>query len=207
MFETITFGVFTLSLTYLAILLSLIITYLMLWDSDEKRSLFREWTITLVILFLIYKITYIFFDWNSFINNPSGVIYYSGGTEGLLIALLAAFGYLFYKSKSLFHVEGYCIFAVSFLALYGILEFRSLMQWHYIALTIITLLALIAIYFIWRRFRAILVISITIFIVQLITRFFIYSGPELIGLSIIQWWLVLSFIYVLISTAKDPESD
>lgn len=207
MFETFTFGVFTIPSIYLAILLSLIISYLMLWDSEEKRTLFSVWVNALIILFLTYKITYIIFDWNAFTDNPFGLFYHNGNVPGLLVALVATFGYLFYQSKGLLHVEAYCIFAVSFLTLQGILEFRTLMQWHYIALVMATLAALIAIYFVWRRFRVILAIAITIFVMHLIIRFFIYSGPELIGLSIIQWWLMISLIYTILATVKDAENE
>ncbi|MFC3419423.1 hypothetical protein ACFOLA_08060 [Salinicoccus hispanicus] len=207
MFETFTLGGLAIPSIYMAILLSLVVTYLMLWDSEEKRTLFSRWVNALIILFLIYKITYLFFNWNAFTDNPFGVFYYDGGAQGLLIALMAAFLYLFYQSKGLFYVEAYCIFAVSFLTFQGILEFRTLMQWHYIALAIITLAVLVSIYFIWRRFRVIFILSITIFLMHLIARFFIYSGPEFVGISIIQWWIILSLVYSVLTTVKDAESE
>ncbi|MCG1010480.1 hypothetical protein J4760_10660 [Salinicoccus sp. ID82-1] len=207
MFETFTIGNFSLPSIYMAILLSLIVSYLMLWDSDEKRELFNRWTNGLIILFLVYKLTYIVFSWTEFINNPLGVLYFDGGAPGLLIGMVIAFIYLFYVSKGLFYVEAFCIFSVSFLAFYGILEIRSLMQWHYTALAVITLAALISIYFLWRRFRVIFAVTVAILIMHLIARFFVYSGIEMLTLSIIQWWILLSLIYLIAVTSKDTEDE
>lgn len=207
MFETFDIGNISIPSVYMAILLSFIVTYLMLWESEDKKRLFNEWTNAIIILFLIYKLTYIPFNWSEFINNPLGVLYFDGGPEGFLIALVVTFVYLFYQSRGLFYVEAYCIFSVSLLAFYGVLELRALLQWHYIALAIVTLAALVLVYFNWRRFRAILFITVTIFVVQLLGRFFIYSGPEVSGISIVQWWIIISLIYVLLSMNKETEED
>ncbi|WP_342388255.1 hypothetical protein [Salinicoccus bachuensis] len=207
MFETFDIGNISIPSVYMAILLSFIVTYLMLWESEDKKRLFNEWTNAIIILFLVYKLTYIPFNWPEFIDNPMSALYFDGGAVGLLIALVVTFVYLFYQSRGLFYVEAYCIFSVSLLAFYGVLELRALLQWHYIALAVITLAALVLIYFMWRRFRAILFVTVTIFIVQLLGRFFIYSGPEVSGISIIQWWIIISLIYVLLSMNKETEGE
>lgn len=207
MFETFDIGSISIPSVYMAIILSFIVTYLMLWESEDKKRLFNEWTNAIILLFLVYKLTYIPFNWSEFINNPMGVLYFDGGAEGLLLALAVTFFYLFYQSRGLFYVEAYCIFSVALLAFYGVLELRTLPQWPYIAMAIITLAALVLIYFMWRRFRAILAITATVFIMQLLGRFFIYSGPEVLGVSIIQWWIIISLVYVLLSVNKGNDDE
>lgn len=202
MLESFTIGSVEIPSLYIAFLLAMVISYLMVWGSDEKKKLFSHWLNGAVILFLVYKLAYIPFNWNSFVESPLNVLYENGGQWGVLIGLIVMFIYMIYHSSSLYYAEAYSVFSVAFIALYGVLELRTITQWPYIMLVIVSLVALIAIYLSWRRFRAIALMFITLFITQLVVRFFIYNGEVILSLSLVQWWITGSIIYVLATTEK-----
>lgn len=202
MLESFTIGSVEIPSIYIAFLLALLIAYLMIWNSDEKKNLFSCWLNGAAMLFLIYKLSYIPFNWSSFIESPLNVLYQNGGQWGVLIGLIVMFIYMIYRSNSLYYAEAYSIFSVAFIALYGVLELRAITQGPYIMLVVLSLGALGAIYFIWHRFRVITLIFITLFVTQLIVRFFIFNGEVIFSLSLIQWWITGSIIYVLATTEK-----
>lgn len=202
MLESFTIGSFEISSLYIALAVAFLISYLMVWNSEEKKHLFSHWLNAVIILFLIYKLSYILFNWSSFIESPLNIFYYDGGQQGLLIGLIAMFVYIVYHSNSLYYAEAYSIFSVAFITLYGVLELGVISQLPYILMSVTSLAALIGIYFTWHRFRVITAIFITLFITQLIVRFFIFNGETILSLSLVQWWITGSIIYVLLSAEK-----
>ncbi|GAA3730776.1 hypothetical protein GCM10022378_18890 [Salinicoccus jeotgali] len=207
MIESFNIGTISIPGIYIVLLLSLLVSYLMLWEAEYKKELFNEWTNALIMVFLIHKGTYILFSWSEFLNNPLGVFYFDGGPIGLLIAMVVAFIYMFYRMKTLFHAEAYAIFIVAFYTFYGLLELRAFGQWHYIFLTVLSLAALIFIYFKWKRIRVILGTAVTLLVLQLIVRFFIYNGAEIFNLSLLQWLIVLSIIYLSVTVNRGGEDE
>ncbi|AKG72914.1 hypothetical protein [Salinicoccus halodurans] len=202
MLESFTIGSFEISSLYIAFAAAFLVSYLMIWNSEEKKHLFSHWLNAVIILFLIYKLSYIIFNWNVFTGSPLNVLYYDGGQQGLLAGLIVMFIYMIYRSNSLFYAEAYSIFSVAFITLYGVLELRVITQPPYIIMAVVSLVALIAIYFMWHRFRAIAVIFIILFVTQLIVRFFIFNGETILSLSLMQWWISGSIVYVLLTTEK-----
>ncbi len=202
MLESFTIGSFEIPSIYIALAAAFLISYLMIWKSEEKKHLFNHWMNAVIILFLIYKLSYIIFNWSAFIGSPLNVFYYNGGPQGALLGLVFMFIYMIYLSRSLFYAEGYSIFSVAFITLCSVFELRVITQLPYIILTVTSLASLIAIYFTWHRFRTISAIFITLFVTHLIVRFFIFNGEEILSLSLMQWWITGSIIYVLLTTEK-----
>lgn len=202
MLESFTIGSFEIPSMYVALAAAFLISYMMIWNSEEKKHLFSHWLNAAIILFLIYKFSYIIFNWNAFIAEPLNVFYYNGGQPGLLAGLIVMFIYMAYRSNSLFYAESYSIFSVAFITLYGVFELRLITQAPYIIMAVASLAALIAIYFTWHSFRAILMVFITLFIAQMVVRFFIFNGESILALTLMQWWILGSIFYVLLTTEK-----
>lgn len=202
MLESFTIGPVEIPSIYMALALAFLISYLMIWNSDEKKHLFSHWLNGAILLFLIYKLSYVFFNWSEFTGSPSNALYHDGGPLGILVGLIVMFTYMIYRSNSLFYAESYSIFSVAFIVLYGVLELRVITQAPYILLAVASLASLIAIYFSWHKVRAIIIIFLTLFIMQLIVRFFIFNGEIVLSLSLMQWWIVGSIIYVLLTAEK-----
>ncbi|RDU37643.1 hypothetical protein DRW41_07310 [Neobacillus piezotolerans] len=55
---------------------------------------------TFFFFFLAAKLSYILFYWGIFSKSPVSLLYFHGGSKGMLLALLAVFFYLFYLAKS-----------------------------------------------------------------------------------------------------------
>lgn len=202
MLESLTIGSFEIPSMYVALAAAFLISYMMIWNSEEKKYLFSHWLNAVIILFLIYKFSYIIFNWGEFIEEPVNALYYNGGQPGLLTGITVMFIYMTYRSNSLFYAESYSIFSVAFITLYGVFELRLITQPPYIIMAVASLAALLAIYFTWRRFRIILMVFITLFIAQMVVRFFIFNGESILALTLMQWWILGSIIYVLLATEK-----
>lgn len=202
MLETFNIGGSAISSIYIAIAAALLVAYLIIWNSDQKKHLFNKWLNAGIILFLVSKLTYIPFSFNEFTNNPAGLIYSNGGDAGLLIALIVMFAYLLYQSDSLFYAESFSIFNIALITLYSVFELRVITQWPYVTLTLVSLAALIVMYFMRGRFRAVWLIFISLFIMHMTVRFLIYNGETVLSLTMIQWWLLGSIIYVMVTTQK-----
>lgn len=202
MLETFSIGGSTISSIYVAIGVALLVAYLIIWNSDQKKHLFNKWLNAVIILFLVSKLSYIPFSFNEFINDPAGLFYGNGGNAGFLIGLIVMFAYLVYRSDSLFFAESFSIFNIAFITLYSVLELRVITQWPYITLALVSLGALIAMYFMRGRFRAVWLIFISLFVMQLTVRFLIYNGDTVLSMSMIQWWILGSIIYVMLTTQK-----
>lgn len=51
------------------------------------------------IFFLASKLSYVLFNWHIFSESPVSLLYFHGGAKGILLAMLAVFGYFFYLNK------------------------------------------------------------------------------------------------------------
>lgn len=183
---------------YIAVITAFLVSYLLIWESDDKPELFILWLKSIVMFFLIYKLSFLIFDFSQI----SHFLYANGGLEGLLLAIAVTYAYLAYKTDRLYFIESYMFWAVSFLMLYNYFEYQTLSQWPYLMLMIISLASIASMYFLNNHFRKILVVFITATVVQLFLRVFIYNGDTLFGLSIIEWWLLISLAYVIVVTFR-----
>lgn len=203
MFEEFSFGILSINPVYVMIGLSLLIAYLFIWKSEDKRALFGVWLTSLLIVLVTYKLSFLIFG-DAHISN---IIYSNGGSEGLLLGLIFGFIFLMYKTDRLFFIESYIFWILPFLMLYGYLEVRAITQWPYVVLIVITLAALIVSYFMWTRFRALFILFVTVIVTQLIGRIFIYNGTIVFGLSLIEWLLVFSLVYVVMMTFRGVRNE
>lgn len=194
MFEVFQIGSIIIHPVYIAVVTSFLISYLLIWDSEDKQELYKLWLKSIIILFLVYKLSFLIFD----ISQISSWIYADGGSEGLLAGIIVYYAYLIYKTDRLYFVESYMFLAVSFIMLYNYFEYQALSQWPYLVLMAVSLLSLSAMYFLSNHFRKILTVFVVTTITQLILRMFIYNGEILIGLSVIEWWLLISLAYVIV---------
>lgn len=183
---------------YIAVITAFLVSYLLIWESDDQPELFILWLKSIVMFFLIYKLSFLIFDFSQI----SHFLYANGGLEGLLLAIAVTYAYLSYKTDRLYFIESYMFWAVSFLMLYNYFEYQTLSQWPYLMLMIISLASIASMYFLNNHFRKILVVFITATVVQLFLRVFIYNGDTLFGLSIIEWWLLISLAYVIVVTFR-----
>ena len=55
MLESLTIGSFEIPSMYVALAAAFLISYMMIWNSEEKKYLFSHWLNAVIILFLIYK--------------------------------------------------------------------------------------------------------------------------------------------------------
>lgn len=188
---------------YIAVIMSLLISYLLIWESDAKKSLYVLWLKTLVIFFVIYKVSFLIFNPGDFNN----LLYANGGTEGLLLGLVISYAYLGYKTDRLYYIESFIFWAMSFLVFYNFLELQTITQWPYLTMTLITLAGIILMYFLSKHFRRVVVVFIGTIIIQLVIRVFVYNGEMVFGLSSIEWWLLISLLYVIVMTFRGLKNE
>ncbi|MFY3793047.1 TlpA family protein disulfide reductase [Ureibacillus sp. MALMAid1270] len=62
----------------------------------KSASMFQD---ALFYYILVWKFSYIFFEWPIFIKNPMSVLYFSGGIWGHILGVVVAGGILIYKTK------------------------------------------------------------------------------------------------------------
>lgn len=198
MFESCEIANITISPVYMAMIVSLLVSYLLVWNFEDKLSLYILWIKTIVIFYIVYKLSFLVF----YPENWSDFLYANGGVEGLLSALIISYVYLAYKTDRLYYVESFMFWAMCFLVFYNFIEFQSLTQWPYLVMMLITLVGTISMYFLSNYFRRILVIFIVSSVAQLVIRMFVYNGEMIFGLSIIEWWLLISLLYVIVMTFR-----
>lgn len=97
-------GPLTFKYTYLFLLTSLYIAYVMLdhWLNrypDKKNIIYNTITNCLIIIFLTFKFSYILYRPSILWENPIGILYFTGGKNGLIIGVILSLFYLIYQFK------------------------------------------------------------------------------------------------------------
>src|SRR5699024_2634259 len=117
MLRSPTIGYFEIPSMCVAFAAAFLISYMMIWNSEEKIYLFSHWLNAVISLFLIYKFSYIIFNWGEFIEEPVNAFYYNGGQPGLLTGITVMFIYMTYRSNNLFCATSNSIISIAFITL------------------------------------------------------------------------------------------
>lgn len=101
---TLQLGPIIIKYEWIVFLLSAIIVYFVLsrWLKDEKlfQQKFLDAIINTVFIgFLTYKFSLVLFKPIMVIENPSSLLYYTGGTKGGMLGIIFAVIYLMWKTK------------------------------------------------------------------------------------------------------------
>ncbi|WP_049669548.1 hypothetical protein [Bacillus sp. FJAT-27916] len=93
-----TIGSLTIPAVWLAVLLSLFITSLLYRFASERRIDDWYWN-SFFLYFIVWKLSYIPFHFDMFLDIPLSIAYFNGGINGHFLALVSLSIYLFYISE------------------------------------------------------------------------------------------------------------
>jgi hypothetical protein len=125
----ITIGRFTLPADLLAAFAAIFIGAL-IYRIRDKKSIDDWYWNSFFIYIAIYKLSYVIFNFNLFIDTPFSLLYFNGGTEGQILAFLGIAIYLYWltrKNSSTIKAEEYLPAYFIFFLLYwtGLLAFSQ----------------------------------------------------------------------------------
>lgn len=87
------FGNLTIPGIWISAVIALILSSLLNRFIGEKKT--EEWLINgFILLFLVWKLSYVLFHFSMFIEMPLSIIYFSGGWKGQILALVVVSIYL-----------------------------------------------------------------------------------------------------------------
>lgn len=99
-------GPLTIKYNWLFLFISGFITYLILNKKLTNPTFKKEFTDvlfnTVFILIIVFKFSIILFRPSLLLDNPLAILYFNGGTKGMIIASIVALSYLFWKKKKLY---------------------------------------------------------------------------------------------------------
>ncbi|QOR68673.1 hypothetical protein IM538_11445 [Cytobacillus suaedae] len=104
LYESITIGPFLIKNVWIVIFIAGLISYIVMEIRIRKfpelqPSLLNEMGNGLVICLLIYKFSIVLFRPSILFTNPQGILFFTGGTKGLVLGLLICFLYLGWQIK------------------------------------------------------------------------------------------------------------
>ncbi|MDZ5472750.1 hypothetical protein SM124_13535 [Bacillus sp. 31A1R] len=102
--DFIQIGPLNLNTKWLLILLSILFVYLVIkYVFRDRKEFQKEFSDVLfnafVMLLFIYKLSIVFFRPTLIVENPLGILYFDGGTKGLIIAVVTTIFYVYYAFK------------------------------------------------------------------------------------------------------------
>ncbi|KMZ42325.1 MULTISPECIES: hypothetical protein [Bacillales] len=92
-------GPFLLKMSMLVVVVSLSLGFLAISaqlknNREMKSAVIELLSHALVLAFLVWKFSYILFDFSKAMENPSSIVYFSGGENGAMLAVVAVVVYL-----------------------------------------------------------------------------------------------------------------
>jgi prolipoprotein diacylglyceryltransferase len=132
-------GPLNLKISWLFLLASVYLAYIMIdaminKDQNIKKTIFYELlTNSILIIFITFKFSFILFRPSIVWENPLGIIYFTGGNQGLFLGILLSVIYLLIKFKA----HQFNEWRYWKLLIYGIATFIAS---YYIVQTVYTLL-------------------------------------------------------------------
>jgi hypothetical protein len=104
-----------LHLTIPAIWISVILAFIAasLLQRSASGSKLGDWYWNAVTLYILtWKLSYILFNFDHFINMPLSLLYFNGGLPGHLLAVSLVMGYLLVARKKQYELNGQSVFSV-----------------------------------------------------------------------------------------------
>lgn len=90
----------TVPSSWIAVLIALLITGIVLWRVFGKVT--EDWYSDATILFLlVWKLSVVVTDFEMIVDSPLSILYFNGGETGLYLGLFAALGRLFWQLRRL----------------------------------------------------------------------------------------------------------
>lgn len=99
MSEAFQIGPFLLKMSTLAVIVSISLGFVAITAQLKNRKEVRSAIVellsnALVLAFLVWKFSYVLFDFSKAMENPSSILYFSGGENGAMLAIVAVIVYL-----------------------------------------------------------------------------------------------------------------
>lgn len=158
--DAIKLGPFLLRYHYLVIIISGIIAYLLMRhrlksSPDTRETILNYAANSVFIWFVIWKFSYILFNFSKAISNPQTILFFSGGKNGALVGTAVALLYVAFtvKKTEVNHkmvIDTFIHGIISFLAVYYV---ALLFLMNEVFQNSIKLVVLVVIYLIYRRYR------------------------------------------------------
>ncbi|WP_059172035.1 hypothetical protein [Bacillus sp. FJAT-27445] len=94
----ITIGNVTLPGNIAAAVVAIFLAPLFLKAATKNKTGDWYWNV-FFLFFLIAKLSYALFNWTTFIKSPVALLYFDGGSRGVVLGLIAVLSYLFWLAK------------------------------------------------------------------------------------------------------------
>lgn len=156
--------------------------------------------------FLIWKLSYIIFNFNMFLNTPLSVVYYNGGIKGHILALVTLSVYLLFialkKYQSIYNdsAQIFLLFFICYEVVLSILE-------KYITATVVQFILLIGylivLYFLKKRQT---IVSEQLFIIIVMLEFVIYSFfNTFLSLEVFTFTWIAMTMFIILKKNKEAK--
>ncbi|RHW37384.1 hypothetical protein D1B31_16625 [Neobacillus notoginsengisoli] len=97
--DLITIGKVTLPTTVVATVAAALVAPLLLKAATKLKTGDWFWN-AFFYFFLTAKLSYVLFNWGTFMKSPVSLLYFDGGSKGLVLALIAALAYLYRMAQT-----------------------------------------------------------------------------------------------------------
>lgn len=127
----ISIGSVTVQAVWIAVIAAALVT-MILYRIVMKKKIGGWYSDLLFYYILIWKFSYILFNFDMFINTPISALYFSGGAKGHILAIVAVSGLYFFqmfKKKENSMVEAMAVFLLYFSTYKSIL---LVIEWDYL---------------------------------------------------------------------------